>query len=336
MQNCNSDIKGYHSEEVKLTAEQKNELRGWRNANRNRLRRGLEKAESPEPKKSVAQGSFVMGTTIQEPGNKYDIDDGVVFTKESLRGPRGGDMEAVDARNMVCDALHDDKFKKPPKIKPNCVRVFYNEGPHVDIPVYRSEGDDYELASADWKESDPEGVNEWFRACVESKKSLGLKHFRELIRLIKSMCKNRTSLSLPSGFVITVLVDECYFIGDDRLDIDLYKMIGLLRNRLAGDLHVKHPVVDGEFLIDSDNDNKTTALKEVLDKAAEKLECLELQTCTYLRALKAWKGVFNNTDYFNDKIAEEEAKTKTRAAGLIPAVEPYNPKNHGDNETRSG
>jgi hypothetical protein len=37
---------------------------------------------------------------------------------------------------MVRDAVDDDKFKKPPEVRPNCVRVFYEAGYHVDLPVY--------------------------------------------------------------------------------------------------------------------------------------------------------------------------------------------------------
>ena len=38
---------------------------------------------------------------------------------------------------MVCDALRDDKFSKQPEILGNCVRVYYSEGYHVDVPSFR-------------------------------------------------------------------------------------------------------------------------------------------------------------------------------------------------------
>lgn len=114
------------------------------------------------------------GTVIQEPENAYDIDDGVVFTAKFLIGPKGAPKAALDARKMVRDAVDDGSFKTDPEIKTNCVRVYYDDGPHVDIPVYRSttdwyDNDKYELASVDWKESDPEGVNRWFREWIKAK-----------------------------------------------------------------------------------------------------------------------------------------------------------------------
>ncbi len=328
MTDCNSDIKGYHSERVKLTGSQRKQLIYWRDANRDRLRSGLENNNDPSPKKSVSQGSHAMRTTIQEPGDKYDIDDGVVFKQEDLQGPRGAEKTAREARKMVRDAVQDERFSRQPEIKTNCVRVFYNEGPHVDIPVYRSNNTGYELASSDWKESDPEGVNSWFSECVNRKNAQGMKHFRELIRLIKSMCKNRPSYSLPSGFVITVLVNERYTVGNDRLDIDLYKVIKSLHERLCANLRVPHPVV-GEWLIDGDKEHKTKKLREILGDATKTLKCLDQINCTRSQALKAWKEVLC-TDYFQDKIAEVEEKEKKKTIEMVAAASSYNPRQYSN------
>ena len=331
MKDCNSDIKDYHSNQVALTEDQRTELRNRRDANRDRLKKGLEKNGDPKSKKTVIQGSYAMRTIIQEPNNTYDIDDGVVFTRESLAGPRGGEKSALDARNMVRNAVDDGRFKRSPEVKTNCVRVFYDDGPHVDIPVYRSFRNwsgtsSYELASADWKESDPEGVNSWFKNCVTLKEGQGLKHFRELIRLLKSFCKNRGSYSLPSGFVLTVLVDECYITGDERLDIDLCRIIKSLYTRLSPNLYVHHPVV-AEWLIDDTNTHKTEKLRDILGDAVQKLEYLNQPNCTYSEALNAWKKVLN-TDYFNDKIVEAENDEKNRTRAMV-AASPYAPKPYG-------
>ena len=328
MKDCNQDIKGYHSNRVKLTPEQKKKLQDRCNSNRDRLRRGLEKNEDPKPLKWVLQGSYAMQTTIQEHRDEYDIDDGVVFTQESLQGLHGANKVALDARKMVRDAVDDGSFKQKPQIKTNCVRVHYNDGPHVDIPVYRSVRNwngtsSYELASADWKESNPEGVNSWFKECIALKKGYGLKHFRELIRLLKSFCKNRGSYSLPSGFVLTVLVNECYITGDERLDIDLCRIIKSLYTRLSQNLYVNHPVVS-EWLIDETNSHKTEKLRDILGDAVQKLEYLNQPNCTYSQALKIWKKVLN-TNYFDDKIIKSENDEKNRTRAMV-AASPYAPK----------
>ena len=328
MKNCAKDITNYHQERVTLQGEQRTALRDRRNANRDRLRRGLEEAEEPNPEKFVSQGSYAMRTTIQEPENHYDIDDGVVFDRESLKGPQGADKTALDARKMVRDAVHDGSFNSPPKVMPNCVRVFYNDGPHVDIPVYRKvvsahDSESFELASADWKASDPEGVNTWFSQCLDDRSDSARAQFRELIRLLKSFCKNRPSYSLPSGFVLSVLVNEAYSAYDDRLDRAFRSLIVAVRDRLASDLHVHHPVVD-EWLIDENTEHKSSKLKTLLGSAVETLEELDLPNCLRSRALKAWKKVFA-TDYFDTSITEAEQEEKKTAAAAVAAVADVGP-----------
>ena len=56
-----------------------------REANRNRLKQNL--PERVKIKDFIAQGSMAIRTTIQEEGGDYDIDDGVSFYSESLKGP---------------------------------------------------------------------------------------------------------------------------------------------------------------------------------------------------------------------------------------------------------
>ena len=58
------------------------------------------------------------------------------------------------------DALKDPKFNKQPEIHQNCVRVFYAEGHHVDVPAYRKfdEGTDKERQAV---EQDFESVQAW-------------------------------------------------------------------------------------------------------------------------------------------------------------------------------
>ena len=272
-----------------------------------------------------------MRTVIQELDDTYDIDDGVVFTKDSLKGSRGGEKSPLDARKMVRDAVDDGSFKTAPEVKTNCVRVSYDDGPHVDIPVYRSLDDwlgytFYELASAEWKKSDPDGVNEWFKSWLKRKQGSGQKYSRELIRLLKSFCKNRQSYSLPSGFAITVLVEECYTFAHERLDLGLRHIIREDYNRLRSNLWIQHPVVAGEWLIDSESEHKTRNLRDLLETATNDLDELDLPNCTRSRALNVWKKVLN-TDFFDERIAEAEEEervmSKTAVAVLASSAKPW-------------
>lgn len=204
MFDCSDDVTAYHNQKVTLPQPDRTAMRDRRNANRDRLRDGLEKAQQPQPFAFHKQGSYAMLTMVQHDDNAYDIDDGVYFTKEDLDGSRGGEMSAVDARKMVRDAVDDGSFKKSPEVRSNCVRVFYAAGYHVDMPVYRkrlekrSFGPDeeiFELASADWKRSDARLVTDWFND--ENKNQSpdvdNGRQLRRITRLVKKYAQSRAS-----------------------------------------------------------------------------------------------------------------------------------------------
>jgi len=79
--NCSADIRRYHDTYVKLSPETRKQLRGHRNANRDRLKDSLKEEEGPTPLRFQKQGSYAMHTTVQHPNNDYDIDDGVILVR---------------------------------------------------------------------------------------------------------------------------------------------------------------------------------------------------------------------------------------------------------------
>ena len=76
-------------------------MRKRRNANRDRLKKGLKTNEKPASREFVTQGSYAMKTMVQHPDSDYDIDDGVYFCKEDLVGDRGAELSGLQARQMV-------------------------------------------------------------------------------------------------------------------------------------------------------------------------------------------------------------------------------------------
>jgi len=270
-----------------------------------------------------------MKTINQHPANDYDIDVGVVFKKEDLKGPQGADKTALDTRKMVCDAVQDKRFKKQPEIRQNCVRVYYNEGHHVDMPIYRECEDEngktvFELAGTDWKASDPEAVTRWFNQAVidKSPDETNGRQMRRIVRLLKFWCKSRDSWNMPSGFIISKLVDECYVSVKDRDAQALYVTMVRIKNRLASQLDVYHPVLFGEKI----SDGKEAAMQELKDRlktAIDNLADLLDDDCTSQTALKAWKKCFNHS-YFAEAIKNESAAAAV-APVYIAKREPTSP-----------
>ena len=58
MFDCSKDVRAYHDQQVTLPRTEQTAMRDRRDANRKRLRKGLEKNEDPEPSEFVKQGSI--------------------------------------------------------------------------------------------------------------------------------------------------------------------------------------------------------------------------------------------------------------------------------------
>ncbi|QDT52995.1 hypothetical protein Pan44_10100 [Caulifigura coniformis] len=330
MFDCASDVLGYHDEKVTLAKPEQDEMRDRRGANRDRLKKGLEKAEKPAPKEFNSQGSYSMKTMTQDAAKDYDIDDGVYFEKDKLKGPRGGEMTALEARQMVRDALDDGSFKTPPKLHTNCVRVQYGAGYQVDVPVYRrvsteeagKESIHYELASSEWKRSDARDVTAWFddENQKQSPDEVNGRQLRRITRLIKKFAKSRSSWKPQtlSGFGITILVVEQYRKSADREDSSVYDTMKAIRDRLNGSLVINNPVTPNEAVTNGTDDSKAKFFRDRLSDAIRWLEPLFESDCTQVKARKCWDDVYD-TSYFSDLNPKKEKASSAGAEQVLTA-----------------
>ena len=324
---CAADILGFHDDEVTLPQDQRTAMRNRRDTNRGRLKSGLEKSEKPLPEEFNSQGSYSMKTMTQDAANDFDIDDGVYFAAEKLVGPRGGDMSALEVRQMVRDALDDGSFKTPPKLHTNCIRVQYEAGYQVDVPVYRrvavKQGDSevvhYELASSEWKRSDARDVTAWFdvQNQAQSPDEINGRQLRRIVRFVKKFSKSRSSWKLLtlSGFGITTLAVECYVKNEAREDIALYETMKAIRDRLTFNLTIKHPVTPFEFITNGSDDSKAKFLRDKLSDALRWLEPALADGCTQTEARKCWDDVYD-TDYFST-LKSAEVKSSSAVSGHV-------------------
>lgn len=351
MFNCHKHLKAFHDDRVTLTEDMKQGMRDRRAANQKRLTKGLEKAEKSRPLKHIKQGSYAMHTMVQSEYDASDIDDGAVFAKGDLVGPKGGEYTPSDAKKMVRDAIDDGSFERAPEVRTNCVRVFYKDGFTIDIPVYREAeglvGIYYELASTEWKQSDPEGVTNWFNMQVIDKSSdtINGRQMRRVAKLLKAWSKSRKSWNMPSGFILSKLTDEVYYKDTNLLDRDdkvLLQVMEKIETRLRSRLVVNHPVVSGETITKTDNDANMVELRTRLGDAIKTLSVLRKSSCSELDALKALRDLFS-TDYFDERIEklEQEGEKKRernfRAAAssiTVTGTEPQSPVVKKGNEGR--
>lgn len=312
---ANKELTKFHDEKVFVDEADLQVPRDRREANRKRLKSGLSANNEPNPIEFVAQGSYAMRTMVQSEINSSDIDDGAVFDRAALKGPRNGDRTANDAKEMVRKALDKkDEFDKPPEVRGNCVRVHYKDGFHVDIPVYRTYSENNltvkELASTGvWKASAPEDITNWFNDQVNSKSpdDKNGRQMRRIVRLLKYWSRSRVSWNMPSGFIISILTDEVYQQNGwkDRDDEALLNVMRRIKDRLLSNERVYRPVSPRDEVTNDKSLGRIRKMRDELSGAINELSKLERADCNELMALKALKAVFS-TDFWDKRIKELE------------------------------
>jgi hypothetical protein len=325
MRNCSVQISNFEREETALGSAERKEMRERRNINRNRLKTGLANKGKPKPIGLHSQGSYAMRTMVQDAATDYDIDDGVYFKASDLKGSQGGEMSALQVRQMICEVLQDNRFNKQPETRPNCVRVFYNEGYHVDVPAYRRiETKDawsgaisysYEIAGASWKASDPRAVTDWFKdtnSTLSPDCDSTEGQFRRVVRLVKMFARSRSTWKgkNASGFMITKLAQEHFYSSLGRDDQAVRETMKAIRNRLDYNEIVEHPTLN--INISKENDPRPAYFRERLKENLSHLECLDRSDCTHEQAMSAWNKVFNTT-WFSDQPEDDGSGTPKKA-----------------------
>jgi len=113
---------------------------------------------------------------------------------------------------------------------------------------------------------------------------------------------------MPSGFIISVLVDEKYVSKEGRDDEALYEILKAIRNRLYLNKQVHNPV-NGDLISDG-KESQLQSMHDELDKALrETLYILEDVDCTHEQAMKAWSKFFND-DFFKEQISKSNEGQK--------------------------
>jgi hypothetical protein len=295
---CHQLLNDFYVDHVRLGKTRRDALAGYRDTNLERVSTGLEKlgalagAASAQFDRSLAQGSYAMHTLNQHPDNDYDIDTGLVFAMTNIPG------DAKDARRRVARAVREagGNFSKQPEARTNAVTVWYADGHHVDLAIYRQNGDNLEHAGGDtWNVCDPEEVPIWFK---ERNASLSPKvcadQFRRVVRWLKALARSRKSWNMPGGMIMSALAAESFSSHETRDDVALLDTLQAISNRLNLSTHVANPV-GGTLTGKQKYIDRVTFLKDKLKWLLPKLEVLRDADCTLDDAKRAWRWVFNHS-----------------------------------------
>src|SRR5690348_6388854 len=142
MADCNHLFHHYNSA-IRLDNEKRKVLINERNALRQRMQQGF--LQLPEAQRNghilehYSQGSFEMDTIITPLNDDYDLDDGVYFRGYLKPAQR---PESSFFHNLVIASIKSPGDFKSINDRDTCVRVDYNSGFHIDLPIYYAEHHD--------------------------------------------------------------------------------------------------------------------------------------------------------------------------------------------------
>ena len=332
MYNYNNQLTEYEDKKVRLPQWKKDDLYASREANRNRLKKNLPDKIRINDKHFIEQGSMAANLIVQEKDSDYDIDDGVWFYAEDLVNDDGTKMTALQTQKMVLAAIKKNHtFNKEPEIRSNAIRVYYEEGYHVDIPCYRKfdEGKNterQELAGENgWVASNPTEINVWILDRVKELNKVREEagsQFRRCTRLLKRFARSRgKKWDMPNGLKLTMLVEEKFPTTYLRDDEAFYWLLSKLKTRLATSLEVENRAqtkVPRDKLTKGAEDANMLELRKRIGEALEKLAVLHNYNCTKKSAREAWDWVFQTDGFFDSYDKEDDANDETR--GIVSVV----------------
>lgn len=304
---------------VILQGDKQQELREKKDKNLQRLKNGLDSYNSDHNTsyayaETRVQGSMAMNTVVQNDSNDYDIDVAIVFDKANI-----GEMGPLQVRRLVTDALKYKmgQFKEEPECKTNCVRIKYNDGYHIDFAIYRRFKDEqsdeylYEHAGSTWTRRNPKAITSWFKSEVSAKG----KNLRKIVRLSKMFCKSRSGwVNMPGGLLQSVLCDEVFAKGYDRLDEIFYYTMLCICDRLEDSLEVYNPTDTEISLLTAQNHyDKMTNWNTRLSDKLKKLDVLFTDDCNEDDAFNAWYDFFNHSFWQDTNTSVNESSNLVKA-----------------------
>jgi hypothetical protein len=331
-------IEEFRKEKVRLSTPFLDKLIAHRNANRDRLISRLSDhiaGITVTDSNFKPQGSVAIDTVVQTrfEDEEYDVDDGLVLSRDDLVDENGTALTAEAVRERVCAALRDSRFVKQPEVHHNCVRVFYSESDeekhHVDFAIYRRffQGDTKirELAGADgWAPSDPTQVNRWFEGLVEERNQEASgrgTQMRRLVQLLKRFCRSRRDWDLPNGMKLTMLIAEYQPPYQERIDEAFRKLLVNLDLRLSVSKVIRnlaHP--NKPALTRSENDANVVSLHNRIGEALQRLEQLDRPAANNADSARSvWDWIFQSDGFFADFDAEQAELNEKRSELLNKA-----------------
>lgn len=253
------------NDSIVLSKTKRNEIRVSRNAIRDTIKTWM----NDNDKGSVCfcmQGSFAMDTVISPlDDDEYDVDDGIYLKKYD--GVSDQDWPACDTVHNWIKTAVAKQATSAPVDKNACVRVVYQRGYHVDIPIYIIKNERAYLANKQdgWINSDAKDFKFWFSNKCESNNG----QLRRCVRYLKRW-KDYNDIDLK-GIEITILASNSFSQAPDRDDDALRYTVEEMVSSLNASFSCVKPVAPNEDLLAGSAEDKQRGIIDALQELEDVL-----------------------------------------------------------------
>jgi hypothetical protein len=320
MANCNDLFQQFLSE-ITISNNRIENLQQGRDAIRDKIANYFSKELKVKQPEFCQQGSYKLKTMVKplNPADDYDLDDGIYLqhTDNDIKNPT-----PAEARNWIIDAVKNHT-KKAPVNKKKCVRVIYEEGYHIDLPVYREiNGVSYlgTLEGNQWMPSDAKAFNDWFYDRLEKTEQM-----RSCIKYLKAW-EDLWGFDLKS-IHITILVALNHAAVKERDDESVASTIANIVSYMGKKRAIFNPVDAGENLLSDWSDSQVDLVINALAKAHKQADSA-LNEADKVRAAQQWQHIFG-TRFFtpsNNGGDDRGDRKKQSPVVITQNPSPWSPK----------
>ena len=263
--------------ELNILPSKKSKMIASKNNLRDRIREDFKESHPGYSPQFFIQGSYKTGTSIRNKEDHCDLDDGIYFSSnpDDISG-RTLQEWVLQAINGITDATPIHKRK--------CIRVNYQAGYNIDLPVMvfdkeKTEHPQLAVKDSDFKEDDPKEFITYY-------KDHKTDQMTRMVKYLKSWCDHKRE-SMPSGLSMTVLTLN-HYLPNGRDDVALKFLLIEIESALKSEFKCIMPTAPGDDLFadfsDTKRENFLNNLKDFIADAKAAID-----ESNQLKASKLWK-----------------------------------------------
>lgn len=286
---------------------------------------------------SFYQGSLSMHMAITHPSEDFDIDRALIINANDAPD------DPVEVKKLVLKVLENRGFKNA-KIKKPCVTADYSSlNLHIDITVYRKDGNHYQLAvgkansnenKKQWSDSAPKELICW----INSKDSYygsaedKLSQYKRLVRYMKRWRDEKFSLEVRKKIFsigISVMFKENFkpfFSAEGKASdlqalrdtIDAIINDGYFQSILDGEYQVtvKLPTLPYRDIFEGSSANTATQFRNKLISMRSKLD-KAIEETSLKKQCEIMRDLFGNDFDVEDEQANSANRSAYISAGAV-------------------